>query len=102
MFDRIRDLHGEGGKEAKHLVEEHFISRFRSVPLQRQLDAAVVGAPDDGKLAISTQTCVVQPIFFPGGDIGRLAIFRAVNNIAVMGASPRYVTVSFLLEEGVN
>ncbi len=66
------------------------------------MDATLVPLPRGGKLAISTQSCVVNPIQFPGGDIGRLALLRATNNLAAMGATPRYAAVSFVLEEGLQ
>ncbi|MDP8207231.1 MAG: hydrogenase expression/formation protein HypE [Candidatus Electryonea clarkiae] len=102
MSENIHFHHSDGGFKAQKLVRELFLKHLRSVPLQRLMDSAMVPVPSGDRLAITTQSCVVQPIFFPGGDIGRLSVLRAVNNLASEGASPRIATISFILEEGLS
>ncbi len=102
MNIEIKQAHGEGGGPAKKLIEDVFLSRFRSVPLHRMMDASVLPMPKEGRLAVTTQSCVVRPVVFPGGDIGRLAVMRAVNNLAVVGAQPRLISIAFILEEGLS
>jgi hydrogenase expression/formation protein HypE len=105
--------HGGGGKLGNELVEHLFLPAFRNPALENLGDAAVlelhptdedlsVGAPGlgGGRLAMSTDSFVVQPLFFPGGSIGELAVNGTVNDLAVSGAVPRYLSASFILEEG--
>lgn len=88
--------HGEGGAATARLIEHVFLKYFGAPkPLE---DAAVVDAGQ--RIAITTDTFVVRPLFFPGGDIGKLAICGTVNDLAVMGAEPKYITVGFVLEQG--
>jgi hydrogenase expression/formation protein HypE len=91
--------HGGGGKLGNELVEHLFLPAFRNPELENLGDAAVfeVGS---GKLAMSTDSFVVQPLFFPGGSIGELAVNGTVNDLAVSGAEPRFLSASFILEEG--
>jgi len=91
--------HGGGGKLGNELVEHLFLPAFRNPALENLGDAAVfeLGA---GKLAMSTDSFVVQPLFFPGGSIGELAVNGTVNDLAVSGAEPRFLSASFILEEG--
>jgi len=91
--------HGGGGKLGNELVEHLFLPAFRNAALENLGDAAVLelGA---GQLAMSTDSFVVQPLFFPGGSIGELAVNGTVNDLAVSGAEPRYLSASFILEEG--
>ncbi len=91
--------HGGGGKLSSELVEHLFLPAFRNDVLANLGDAAVV-APLAGRLALSTDTFVVQPLFFPGGSIGNLAVNGTVNDLAMSGARPRYLTAGFVLEEG--
>ncbi len=102
MNFQVKQAHGEGGGPAKKLIEDVFLTRFRSVPLHRMMDASVLPMPKEGRLAVTTQTSVVRPVVFPGGDIGRLAVLRAVNNLTVVGAQPRLISVAFVLEEGLS
>ena len=90
--------HGEGGAASARLLSEVFL-RYLGTPEVLE-DAAVV--PGAGRLAISTDSFVVRPAFFPGGNIGKLAVCGTVNDLAVMGASPRYLTCGFILEEGLE
>ena len=91
--------HGGGGKLSSELVEHLFLPAFRNDALANLGDAAVL-QPVSGRLAISTDTFVVQPLFFPGGSIGNLAVNGTVNDLAVSGARPLYLTAGFVLEEG--
>ncbi len=92
--------HGSGGKMAADLIAKTFLPAFDNPALRAGDDAGVVSIPA-GKLAISTDSHVVAPLFFPGGDIGRLAICGTVNDVAMMGAEPLYLTAGFILEEGL-
>jgi hydrogenase expression/formation protein HypE len=91
--------HGGGGKLGNELVEHLFLPAFRNAALENLGDAAVLDLPS-GRLAMSTDSFVVQPLFFPGGSIGELAVNGTVNDLAVSGAAPRYLSASFILEEG--
>lgn len=94
--------HGSGGKMSHDLIARHFLPRFNNPALAAGDDAALV-LPEPGvKVAISTDSHVVSPLFFPGGDIGRLAVCGTVNDIAMMGAKPLYLTAGFILEEGLS
>lgn len=97
--DRILLAHGSGGTMMRELIEEIFVAEFDEDALRRMDDAAAL--PFDGsRLAFSTDTYVVTPQFFPGGDIGRLAVCGTVNDVATSGAVPLYLSVGFILEEG--
>ena len=91
--------HGGGGKLGNELVEHLFLPAFRNPALENLGDAAVFEA-GSARLALSTDSFVVQPLFFPGGSIGELAVNGTVNDLAVSGADPRYLSASFILEEG--
>jgi hydrogenase expression/formation protein HypE len=82
------------------LIEEVFASEFSNEILDTMSDAAIIDAPKSGKLAFSTDSFVIDPIFFPGGDIGSLAVHGTVNDVAVSGGIPMYISVGFVLEEG--
>lgn len=102
LKDRYVTLsHGSGGKATKKLVEDVFAPAFASPVLDRMEDAAVLDREGLGRrLAFTTDSYVVHPLFFAGGDIGRLAIHGTVNDLAVAGAEPVWLTVSVILEEG--
>ncbi|MGA8780814.1 MAG: hydrogenase expression/formation protein HypE, partial [Terracidiphilus sp.] len=91
--------HGGGGKLGNELVEHLFLPAFRNPALENLGDAAVLEAAGV-RLALSTDSFVVQPLFFPGGSIGELAINGTVNDLAVSGADPKFLSASFILEEG--
>src|SRR6201998_156983 len=91
--------HGGGGKLANELVEHLFLPAFRNPALENLGDAAIFEL-SSGRIAMSTDSFVVQPIFFPGGSIGALAVNGTVNDLAVSGADPKYLSASFILEEG--
>jgi len=91
--------HGGGGKLGNELVEHLFLPAFRNPALENLGDAAVLEAAG-ARLALSTDSFVVQPLFFPGGSIGELAVNGTVNDLAVSGADPKFLSASFILEEG--
>lgn len=91
--------HGGGGKLGNELVEHVFLPAFRNPALENLGDAAVIEF-GSGRIAMSTDSFVVQPLFFPGGSIGALAVNGTVNDLAVSGADPKFLTASFILEEG--
>jgi len=93
--------HGSGGRMSHELIGRLFQTPFDNPALRAGDDAGVV-AIDAARLAISTDSHVVWPLFFPGGDIGRLAVCGTVNDLAMMGATPRYLTAGFILEEGLD
>ena len=93
--------HGSGGIMMKRIIDEVFLAAYGDGFLMQGNDAAVLPAPAPGqRLAFSTDSFVVTPHFFPGGDIGRLAICGTVNDVATSGAKPLYVSCGFILEEG--
>jgi hydrogenase expression/formation protein HypE len=98
--DTIQLAHGAGGKLSNDLIDKIFIPRFGNKTLNKLEDQAVIPVKD-GRLAFTTDTFVVDPIFFPGGNIGDLAVNGTVNDIAMSGADPEYISVAFIIEEGL-
>lgn len=98
--DTVQLAHGAGGKLSNEMIDKIFLPRFMNSTLEKMEDQAVLNNPG-GRIAFSTDTFVVDPIFFPGGDIGDLAINGTVNDIAMSGAEPKYLSVGFILEEGL-
>ncbi|MGD0742568.1 MAG: hydrogenase expression/formation protein HypE [Acidimicrobiales bacterium] len=96
---RITSSHGAGGRAAHGLVEELFLKAFRNPLLEPLEDAATLDL-DGSRLAFTTDSFVVSPLFFRGGDIGDLAVNGTVNDLAVTGARPLYLSAGFILEEG--
>jgi len=94
--------HGSGGKLSHDLIEKLFLPPFDNPVLRAGDDAGVVQLDSSTRLAISTDSHVVWPLFFPGGDIGRLAVCGTVNDVAMMGAVPQVLTAGFVLEEGLE
>lgn len=93
--------HGSGGTMMKRIIDDVFFEAYAGEELRRGDDAAVLPAPSAGsRLAFSTDSFVVTPHFFPGGDIGRLAVCGTVNDVATSGAVPQYLSCGFVLEEG--
>ena len=93
--------HGSGGTMMKRIIDEVFFEAYGTDELLRGDDAAVLPALAPGeRLAYSTDSFVVTPHFFPGGDIGRLAVCGTVNDVATSGARPLYLSCAFILEEG--
>lgn len=91
--------HGSGGTMMRDIIEQLFFEAYAGDTLKTGDDAAVLPIPAD-RLAFSTDTFVVTPHFFPGGDIGHLAVCGTVNDVATSGAIPRYLSCAFVLEEG--
>lgn len=93
--------HGAGGRMSQQLIQRAFLPAFDNPALRAGDDAALVDAGLRQQLSISTDSHVVWPLFFPGGDIGRLAVCGTVNDVAMLGAKPLYLTAGFILEEGL-
>ena len=92
--------HGSGGQMMKRIIDEVFLDAFGSPELLEGNDAGVAALPASGRIAMSTDSFVVSPRFFPGGNIGRLAVCGTVNDVATSGANVRYLSCGFILEEG--
>lgn len=96
--------HGSGGLMTYELVKNIFTSAFSNASIQSGNDSAVVDIPGlanlPGRISISTDSHIVAPLFFPGGDIGRLAVCGTVNDVSMSGATPLYLTAGFIIEEG--
>jgi hydrogenase expression/formation protein HypE len=93
--------HGAGGRMSHQLIQKAFVSAFQNPALQTGDDAAMLQPVAGTQLSISTDAHVVMPLFFPGGDIGKLAVCGTVNDVAMLGAKPLYLTAGFILEEGL-
>ncbi len=99
--DKVMLGHGSGGIMMRRIIDDVFFAAYGNDDLLRGDDAAVLPAPDAGsRLAYSTDSFVVTPHFFPGGDIGRVAVCGTVNDVATSGARPLYLSCAFILEEG--
>jgi len=99
LEDKILLAHGSGGKLAHELVEKSFLKALANPFLAKLDDSAVMDF--SGRLAFTTDSYVVSPIFFPGGDIGKLAVCGTVNDLAMSGAKPLYLSLAFIIEEGL-
>jgi len=97
---RVEMAHGAGGRAMAHLIEELFARRLGNEWLAQGDDGAVLPAPGEGRLVMATDSHVVSPLFFPGGDIGCLSVHGTINDVAVMGAKPLWLSAAFILEEG--
>jgi len=93
--------HGSGGKLSAELIQSIFLPAFRSAALEKLDDQAIVSI-NGTRLAITTDSFVVKPLFFPGGDIGSLAVHGTVNDLAMGGARPLFLSVAFIIEEGLS
>jgi len=91
--------HGNGGQLMHDLITDLFVKHFGNKILNQQSDAAILPV-ESQEMAFTTDSFVIDPLFFPGGDIGKLAICGTVNDLAVSGADPCYISVSFIIEEG--
>jgi hydrogenase expression/formation protein HypE len=96
---RITLAHGNGGRFMRELVRDVFARRFGSIALDTSADGATL-PPPDAQMVFTTDSFIVDPLEFPGGDIGSLAVHGTVNDLAVSGATPRWLSLSFLIEEG--
>ncbi|WP_373029738.1 hydrogenase expression/formation protein HypE [Sulfurovum sp.] len=99
MTKTVTIAHGNGGEENNELIKKIFYKHFENDILAKSEDAAVI---EDGKLAFTTDSFTVSPLFFPGGDIGKLAVCGTCNDLAMMGAKPKYMTCSVIIEEGFS
>src|SRR4030066_1300515 len=98
MPENIIVAHGSGGRLSHELVKNKLLGPLHNKLLARLDDSSVFEI--SGKIAFSTDSYVVSPIFFPGGDIGKLAVCGTVNDLAMSGAKPLYLSLSFIIEEG--
>jgi hydrogenase expression/formation protein HypE len=99
-YPHVLLAHGGGGKLMHNLLEEVFLPAFRNPLLESRHDGAVLDVGAE-RLAFSTDSYVVRPLFFPGGDIGTLAVNGTVNDLAMCGARPLYLSAGFIIEEGL-
>ncbi|KGI80696.1 hydrogenase [Actinopolyspora erythraea] len=97
--ERVTSAHGAGGKASQTLTEALFLEELRNPHLEKLEDGAELTL-GDSRLALTTDSFVVSPLFFPGGDIGELAVNGTVNDLAVSGARPLYLSAGFIIEEG--
>ncbi len=97
--DCVTLMHGEGGRAMRKLIQDRIVAKL-SGSVQVDSDAADIGMHSE-RIAITTDSFVVSPMFFPGGDIGSLAVFGTVNDLAMAGAEPMFLTLSLIIEEGV-
>lgn len=98
-MENILLAHGSGGKLMHQLIKENFLKYFKNDILKQLKDSGIIDIKNL-KLAFTTDSYVVNPIFFPGGDIGKLSVCGTVNDLSVVGAKPLYLSISFILEEG--
>ncbi len=98
-MNQIKLAHGNGGVENSELISKVFYKAFSNHILEKSEDAAII---EDGKLAFSTDSFTVSPLFFRGADIGKLSICGTCNDLAMMGAKPKYLTCSVIIEEGFD
>ncbi len=96
---RVDMTHGSGGRAMAQLIEELFVTAFDNELIRQHNDQACFEVPA-GRMVISTDSHVVSPLFFPGGDIGSLSVHGTVNDVAMSGAKPLYLSAGFVLEEG--
>lgn len=99
-MDRIMLSHGSGGEETHKLINELFYKYFRNDILLQQNDSSIINEIK-GEIAITTDSFVINPIFFEGGDIGKLSVCGTINDLSMSGAKPLYITVAFIIEEGL-
>ena len=98
-MNQIKLAHGNGGQENSELISKVFYKAFKNDILDKSEDAAII---QNGKLAFSTDSFTVSPLFFAGANIGKLAICGTCNDLAMMGAKPKYLTCSVIIEEGFS
>ncbi len=102
MEEQINSAHGAGGKASAALIDAVFLEAFRNDTLASLADGAVLELPSGERLAFSTDSFVVQPRQFPGGSVGHLAVHGTVNDLAMMGARPQWLSAAFVLEDGLG
>jgi len=101
MEEKILLSHGSGGKQTNSLISDLFLRYFNNEIINEMNDSAQLKL-DSSKIAFTTDSFVVNPIFFKGGDIGKLAVYGTVNDLAMSGAKPLYLTSAFIIEEGFS
>ncbi len=101
MSQRIVLAHGAGGAKTEELIKEVFLEAFGNPILEELSDQATVEL-EKKRVSVTTDSYVVSPLFFPGGDIGKLAVYGTVNDLSVGGATPLYMSASFIIEEGTE
>jgi hydrogenase expression/formation protein HypE len=99
---KITLAHGNGGRAMRELIDRVFVPALRSPLLDTRVDAVGLPCRDTDELVVTTDGFTVQPLEFPGGNIGSLAVYGTVNDLAVAGATPRYLTLNVFLEEGLE
>ena len=99
-YPAVTLAHGGGGKLMHQLIESMFVHAFKNEILEARHDGAILQLPGE-RLAFTTDSYVVNPLFFPGGDIGSLAVHGTVNDLAMCGARPLYLSAGFIIEEGL-
>ena len=100
-YDKVLLAHGGGGSLSHQLITKMFYSQFENEFLNQQHDSAIINL-DKKKIAFTTDSYVVHPIFFPGGNIGDLAVNGTINDLSVAGAKPMFLSCSFIIEEGLE
>lgn len=100
-MDIITLSHGSGGRATNKLINDLFYKYFKNEFLSQQNDSTVLPKLN-GRLAVTTDSFVINPIFFPGGDIGKLSVCGTINDLAMSGAKPLYITCGFIIEEGLE
>lgn len=99
-YPQVLLAHGGGGRLMRELIEKMFMAAFGNETLEMRHDSALI-EPGKGRLAFTTDSYVVRPLFFPGGDIGSLAVHGTVNDLAMSAARPLYLSCGFIIEEGL-
>ncbi len=100
MDSKVTLAHGSGGAKSRELVEQLFRPAFENPYLNPLTDSALLRVPEN--IAMTTDSYVVRPLFFPGGDIGKLAVCGTMNDLAVSGAIPRFMSVGMILASGLD
>jgi hydrogenase expression/formation protein HypE len=98
MDDKVLLAHGSGGRLSHELIEKYIVPHLKNTFLERMDDSAAIDL--SGRLAFTTDSYVIKPIFFPGGDIGRLAVCGTINDLATSGAVAKYLSLGLIIEEG--
>lgn len=100
LGDIITLAYGSGGKKTSELIEEILVPAFNNPELQKLSDGAILNSSE--KIVFSTDSFVINPYFFPGGDIGKLSVCGTVNDLCMCGGEPKYLSLSFIIEEGFS
>jgi hydrogenase expression/formation protein HypE len=100
-MDKIKIAHGSGGQYTHKLINELFVKYFDNPFLQRKEDSAIL-PEKEGQIVFTTDSHVVKPLFYPGGNIGKLSVTGTINDLAVMGARPKWLSCGMIIEEGLE